>query len=85
MRNIIVYSRPDCPWCDKAKDLLKTYKFPYQEKMLDVDYSKDDLRLLVGPEKKLTVPQIMIDNTLIGGYNDLLEYFEDHNIFGIQQ
>ena len=44
-----------------------------------VNYSKN----LVG--KKVTVPQIIINGKLIGGYEDLLEYFEQHSIFGMQQ
>ena len=85
MKNIVIYSKPDCPWCDKAKTLLKNYKFAYNEKVLNVDYSKEDLRVLIGPEKKLTVPQIFIDDKLIGGYENLVKYFEDHFIFGMQE
>lgn len=82
---IVIYSKPDCSWCDKAKALLKQYSFDYSEKTLNVDYTKDDLRELVGPDKRLTVPQIILDNKLIGGYEDLLQHFENHNIFGVQE
>lgn len=74
--NIVIYSRLDCPWCDKAKALLQHKNMEYTEKVLDVDYTRDDLRLLVGLEKRLTVPQIMIDNYLVGGYENLVTHME---------
>lgn len=82
--NVIIYSKHGCPWCDRAKALLSQYKFSYSEKILNQDYIKEDLQLILGPEKKLTVPQIVIDDKLVGGYGDLLEYFENHFIFGTQ-
>lgn len=84
MVEIVIYSRDSCPWCDRAKALLSQYKFPYSEKILNRDYVKEDLQSVLGPNKKLTVPQIVIDDKLIGGYEDLLEYFENHFIFGTQ-
>lgn len=73
---VTVYSKPDCPWCDKAKALLKEKNMSYTEKVLNVDYTRDDLRLIVGPDKKLTVPQILIGNYLVGGYENLVTYLE---------
>lgn len=84
MKDIVVYSKDDCPWCDKAKDLLDNYNFSYIEKAYNIDFNKDDMYTLVGPNKKLTLPQIIINGKLIGGYDDLVQYFEQHNIFGIQ-
>lgn len=78
MNDIIVYSKPDCPWCDKAKALLRQKALgQFKEKVLNVDFTRDDLRLIIGPEKPLTVPQIMINNHLIGTYQDLVNYIEE--------
>lgn len=82
--NVVIYSKDDCPWCDKAKGLLTQYNFQYKELKYGIDYSKDDLSILMPADKKIAVPQIIIDNILIGGYSDLLSYFEQHNIFGLQ-
>jgi glutaredoxin len=81
--SILVYSKPECPWCDKAKALLAEYNFTYQEMILNKDYTKEDLQRIVGENSKITVPQVIIDNRLVGGYEKLLEYFETHSIFGI--
>jgi glutaredoxin len=82
---IILYTKDDCIWCEKAKTLLKEQKFSYHELLLNKDYVKEDLQNLLGEGKKVTVPQIIINGKLIGGYEDLLEYFEQHSIFGMQQ
>lgn len=84
MRDIVVYSKDDCPWCVKAKDLLTKYNFKYVEKKYGVDFTREDLYNLVGPDKKLTVPQVIINGELVGGYEDLAHHFERHNIFGVQ-
>ena len=46
--------------------------------------TKDDLVKLLGRELNVTVPQIVADNKLIGGYDDLIQYMEDHGITGPQ-
>lgn len=81
---VTIYSKDDCPWCDKAKALLNQYNFQYKELKYGVDFTKDDLYNLVGAEKKLTVPQVVMNGNLIGGYEDLIMYFESCNVFGIQ-
>jgi glutaredoxin len=79
-----VYSKPDCPFCDQAKALLKQKGLPYSEVILDVGQpkldgisyiSRDDL-LARFPTAR-TMPQISwnTDNTsvAIGGYTELRE------------
>jgi glutaredoxin-related protein len=77
-----VYSKNDCPWCVKAKDLLNSLGIEYEELHYDKDFSKDDLRELIGPNLSLTVPQIFVQSRRIGGYEDLVEYVENHGMTG---
>lgn len=74
----LIYGKPDCPFCEKAKQLLSLcdYKFVYRE--LGTDFTKEELLVLV-PEAK-TYPQIWVNyenstdlesNGYIGGYNEL--------------
>lgn len=81
----IIYSKSDCPWCEKAKKLLDSYNFPYEEKVLNIDYTKEELAKLLPENTKITVPQIFRGDQYIGGYDTLLGYFEQHGIFGLQQ
>jgi len=73
--NITIYSKPNCIFCDKAKALVKGLDLIYEEKMFGKDFnSPEELYEAVGKQVR-TMPQIQIDGTLIGGYNQLVEYF----------
>lgn len=80
---IVVYSKPYCTFCIKAKELLNRLQLNYDEKVLDVDYTRDDLRTLVygdNPLKDtlpLTVPQIFVNGYRVGGYEELVDYCDN--------
>ena len=40
---IEIWSKPQCPFCDKAENLCKQKNLEYKKHMLDVDYSREDL------------------------------------------
>ena len=71
---IIVYSKYNCTYCNKAKTLLKNLGLTYEEKKYEDFESVDALLEDIG-KKVRTMPQIKIDDELIGGYNQLVEYF----------
>lgn len=78
--DIKIYSKPNCPWCVKAKELMNSLGLKYHEFVLDVDYTRDELRELIGENKPLTVPQIFVNMNLIGGYEDFAEYCDNHGL-----
>jgi glutaredoxin len=55
---------------------------PYTELKLGVEFTREELRELIGEHLPLTVPQIFVYNKRIGGYEDFLEYCENHGIIG---
>ena len=71
---ITVYSRPGCKWCESSKTLLELKGVVFNELMLDVDITVDQLKTLVPGAK--SVPQIMDDDIHIGGYKELTEYLD---------
>jgi len=72
---ITIYSKSNCIFCDKSKALLKGLGLPYVEKMFGKDFNTpEELYEAVGKQVR-TMPQIDIDGVLIGGYNQLVEYF----------
>jgi glutaredoxin len=83
---IKIYTKDNCPWCVKAKELMNKLHLKYEEKVLDVDYTRDELRALVWGDSPaslnppLTVPQIYINMKRIGGYEDLVEYLDNMGI-----
>ncbi len=74
--SIIVYSKPACVYCDKAKALLTRLGYEYTEKVVTKDISLEELFKELGKQVR-TIPQIVIDKKHIGGYNELTEYFAD--------
>ena len=74
--NIIVYSKPACQFCDKAKALLTQLDYEYTEKVVTKDISLEELFEELGKPVR-TIPQIVIDKNHIGGFNELREYFVD--------
>jgi len=73
-----VYSKPSCPWCDRAKALLQSKNLAYEELILDVGQEKDPSKKYVSLVELKTavpnaqsVPQILQDGKLIGGFTDL--------------
>jgi glutaredoxin 3 len=71
MARIEMYTTPSCPYCVRAKRLLKERGLAYEE----IDVASDDaLRLDVMKRSgRRTVPQIFIDGRSIGGYDELAE------------
>ena len=67
----VVWSKPACPYCTKAKNLLKTNGIEYEEKNIAEGYKIEDLLALV-PNAR-TMPQIWLDGEHLGGYYELEE------------
>ncbi len=67
--SIIIYSTEWCVPCKNAKKLLDDKKVTYKE--IDIEQNeitRDDLFDITGGR---TVPQILINDTVIGGYSEL--------------
>ena len=80
MTKIIIYSKPNCVYCDKSKALVKGLGMTYEEKMFGKDFkSPEELYEAVGKQVR-TMPQIKIDDVLIGGYNQLVEFLADKGL-----
>ena len=68
MSKVKVYTTPYCPYCTRAKMLLKSKDVAFEE----IDVSDDDKRSeLVERTNWRTVPQIFIGDEFVGGYDEL--------------
>ena len=75
MTKAIVWSKDHCPYCINAKNLLDAKGIAYEERNISQEeWTKEQLLESV-PEAR-TVPQIFIDGKLIGGYDQLKDYFD---------
>ena len=73
--NAIIWSKYHCPFCDQARALLKQKGIPFEERKIGDGYTKEELLESVPTAR--TVPQIFIDNQLIGGFTELKKFFEE--------
>ncbi|OFZ54239.1 MAG: glutaredoxin 3 [Bdellovibrionales bacterium RIFOXYC1_FULL_54_43] len=69
---IEVYTTKTCPYCVRAKALLKSRSIAFQEITIDPndDLQWDALERRSGMQ---TVPQIFVDGKILGGYTDLAD------------
>lgn len=66
----IIYTKKECPFCVKAKELFNSKDVDYTECEIGVDITREDFISLF-PDQK-TVPLIFIDGERIGGYDELV-------------
>ena len=76
---ITIYSKNNCTFCNKAKHLVKTLGLTYEEKKME-DFDSPEAMLEDIGKPVRTMPQIKIDDKLVGGYNQLIEYFTDKGL-----
>lgn len=62
-----VYSTATCPWCDKAKEYLKSINVEFET--VDVSGDKAAAMELVKSTKQMGVPVIQVGTEYIVGYN----------------
>jgi len=65
----IVWSKDQCPYCDQAKALLKSRNIEFEERNVSHDWTRE--QLLEAVPNARTVPQIFLDEELVGGFNEL--------------
>ncbi len=65
----IVWSKDQCPFCDQAKNLLKAKGIEFEERNVSRDWTRE--QLLEAVPNARTVPQIFLDEELVGGFNEL--------------
>ena len=68
--NVEIYTKFACPYCVRAKQLLDSKGVPYTEYDITMGGAKRDEMLARVPGAQ-TVPQILINDTPIGGSDDL--------------
>jgi glutaredoxin 3 len=69
MTTIELYTKNNCPYCDRAKALLKAKGAEWEEiNVEELPYEeRETLATIIGR----TVPQIFIGDTKVGGFDEL--------------
>jgi glutaredoxin 3 len=69
MNDIVIYAKHYCPYCARAKSLLRNKGVEFKE--IEVAFAPDLQAENIARSGRRTVPQIFIDGRHIGGYDDL--------------
>ncbi len=73
--NIIIYTLDNCHYCIMAKKLLDRKNMIYSE--INMTDKKEERKALIQKANgNKTLPQIFIDDQYIGGYSDLIKFYE---------
>ncbi len=75
MPEITIYTTPTCPYCDRAKALLRKKNLEFTEISVETDHKvRRDVAERTG---RTSVPQIFFGDRHVGGCDDLYELHYD--------
>ena len=66
---VVIYTKDPCVYCDRAIRLLNELGVAFEE--IDLTDKDDEIQKIKNETGWRTVPIIMVDGKLIGGYVDL--------------
>jgi glutaredoxin len=72
----VIWSKDNCPFCVKAKELLQKRGIAYKENRIGYTHTREEF--FEENPGKTTVPQVYLDGNLIGGYQELNKYLEEN-------
>jgi glutaredoxin 3 len=68
---VVMYSKPWCPYCERARALLKAKGVSYQE--IDIESQPERREEMIRRSGRRTVPQIFVGERHVGGSDDIHE------------
>lgn len=69
MSKVVIYTTMICPYCIRAKHLLKRKDVEFEEIRIDTD--REQMQIMMQRSRRQTVPQIFIGDVHVGGYDDM--------------
>lgn len=75
---ITIWSKPACPACDRAKMLCDLNDLTYEEKLLGVTGTREELLAAV-PDAR-SVPQVFVGGKHLGGLPQFIEFLDNRDV-----
>lgn len=66
---VVMYKKDPCPYCDRAENFFKAHDVVYEK--IDLTGKPEEIQKMKDHWGWATVPIIVVDGTLVGGYSDL--------------
>ena len=76
--NFTVYSKEDCPYCYKVKQVLELTGQDFVVYTLGEDFTKESFYAEFGEGS--TFPQVSINSEHVGGFKDTLQYLQEKDL-----
>ena len=70
----VVWSKDSCPFCLQAKALLESKGIEFEERNVNKDWTRE--QLLEAVPNARTLPQIFLDDKLVGGFTELRKHLQ---------
>ena len=70
----VVWSKDSCPFCVQAKALLESKGIEFEERNVSKDWTRE--QLLAAVPNARTLPQIFLDDKLVGGFTELRKHLQ---------
>jgi len=76
--NFAVYSKNNCPYCYKVKQVLELTNSNYVVYNLGEDFTKEEFYAEFGEGS--TFPQVICDDKKLGGSVDTIKFLKEHQL-----
>ena len=76
--NFTIYSKQDCPYCYKVKQVLELTGNKFVVYTLGEDFTRDEFYSEFGEGS--TFPQVLCDDVKLGGCTDTVKYLKENQI-----
>jgi len=73
-----IYSKTDCPYCEKVKQVLDLTKQSFVVYTLDTDFTREQFYAEFGEGS--TFPQVLCDEKKLGGSVETIKYLKEQRI-----
>ena len=76
--NFTVYSKNNCPYCYKVKQVLELTGSNFEIYTLDEDFNREEFYSKFGQGS--TFPQVLCDDKQLGGCVDTIQFLKENNV-----
>jgi len=76
--NFTVYSKDNCPYCYKVKQVLELTGSEFVVRTLNTDFNKEEFYSEFGQGS--TFPQVICDDKKLGGCVDTIQFLKENNV-----
>jgi|TARA_B100000085_G_scaffold173302_1_gene157839 glutaredoxin len=76
--NFIVYSKNNCPYCYKVKQVLELTGSDFETQILDKDFTREEFYAKFG--KGSTFPQVICNDKKLGGCVDTIKFLREQQV-----